>query len=89
MFFKERHCFKANKSTITVILDLLQNFTEIIDSREDMWMLCSDLYKTFDTVNNGILLQKMTYRVVRDHGLKLIENSRYIEGGCYLVACLL
>ena len=57
----KQHGFRRRKSTLTAIVELLNNVYKNIDMRLDSYIIYLDLKKAFDTVSPKLLLQKLQY----------------------------
>lgn len=61
-----QHGYRKQRSTITALIEIIQNITEALDNGEIMKMLSFDLSKAFDSVSHEILLDKLNFYGFRD-----------------------
>lgn len=66
--------FRAKHSTNHVIYDVINNLQTYRDNKQFACLILLDLSKAFDTVNHGILLNKLQKYGIRGKSLKLIES---------------
>ena len=55
---EKQHGFRKKKSTLSAIIELLNNIYEKINSQLDSYIIYLDLKKAFDTVSHKILIKK-------------------------------
>ena len=57
--FKNQFGFLSNHSTIQAVLSMTDKIQQAIESKKYSYGIFLDLSKAFDTVDHGILLQKL------------------------------
>ena len=76
--------FRNNRSTSMAIMDLIENISTAIDSKQHSIGIFLDLKKAFDTLDHNILLQKLekygfrgpTYRWLQNY---LLNRYQYVQ----------
>ena len=86
LFYESQHGFKEGHSTETAALELIDRIYQILDSGEIPICIYLDLSKAFDTLDHGILLEKLSYYGIRGTALDwfrsyLTQRSQYVEYG--------
>ena len=66
-FAKSQHGFRAGKSCITQLLELLEDVTTALDKGEDVDVIYLDFSKAFDHVPHKRLLKELCDMVKRKH----------------------
>lgn len=69
-----QHGFRKDKSTVTNLLDILNNFTEALDSRKVVHSAYLDFAKAFDTVSHEKLFHKLKQFGIRGKLLKWFRS---------------
>jgi len=64
--------FRKNHSTVQAVMEVLDNIYEHCDSHEITVGIYVDLQKTFDTVNNTILLKNLNILWSKRHGVTMV-----------------
>lgn len=70
----QQHGYKRNKSTVTAIVQVVDNITRALDEKLITEATYCDLSKAFDRVSHQILINKLEYYGVRGTPLKLLES---------------
>lgn len=68
------HDYKIKRSTITAMVDLIEEIRDAIDDHEKVITAFCDLSEAFDTVDHEILVEKLNYFGVRAVPLKLLKS---------------
>jgi hypothetical protein len=81
--------FQKGKSTINAILSLTEYIYSALNSKKHVISIFVDLQKAFDTVNHGILLDKLNYYSIRGIALSwfksyLFNRRQSVKVGSYL-----
>ena len=70
--YEHQFGFRKNHSTVQAVIKVLDNIYEHCDSHEITAGICVDLQKTFDTVNNTILLKNLNILWSKRHGVTMV-----------------
>ena len=73
-YAKCQHGFRNNRSCVTQLLEVMEDFTQMIDKGEDIDVLYLDFKKAFDSVPHQRLLLKMKAYGITDNILNWTEN---------------
>lgn len=74
LFTEHQHGYRQGKSTITALISAIEKVTEALDNQEEVDIICCDLSKAFDTVDHGILLDKLYYYGIRGNTHNLLRT---------------
>ena len=66
--------FRSIHSTALALRKSINQWLMNVNSGELNSVVFLDIKKAFDTVDYGVLLQKLTYYEIKDNSLKLIES---------------
>lgn len=66
VIINEQHGFRTNKSTCTNLLVYVTNLFNVIEKREQVDTIYTDLSKAFDSVDHKLLLNKLSVLGVGD-----------------------
>lgn len=77
IFTPAQHGYMSGKSTVTALVEALEEILAARDGGEPIEMVLNDLSKAFDTVPHRLLLEKLYYYGVRGTSYKLLKS--YIE----------
>ena len=74
LLYKYQFGFQKGKSTSMALVTLIDKITEVLDKRECIIGVFLDFSKAFDTVDHGILLQKLELCGLQDITLKWFKD---------------
>ena len=74
ILFQHQYGFRSQHSTNLRLLHLIDQISSSIDNKELCTEIFLDLSKAFDTVNYGILLNKLEHYGFRGLALQWIKN---------------
>ena len=77
IFYEHQYGFRQKHSTSLAIIQLVHQISIAIDNKELSAGIFLDLSKAFDTVNHGILLNKLEHYGIRGTALDWIKNYLY------------
>ena len=83
---RQQYGFRNNHSTSLAITDLYENLLQNLDKKLISCAVFLDLRKSFDSVNNSILLTNLEHYGVRGNAFKLIQlyffnRKQYVQKG--------
>ena len=61
MFTPKQHGFKSNLSTISILLELIDDITEIINDGNCVDVITVDFVKAFDSISHNKLIYKLQF----------------------------
>ena len=70
ILYKSQYCFRKQMSTSLAIIVLVEETTNSLDNHESTVGVFIDLKKAFDTVDHGILIEKLYH-----YGIRGIANK--------------
>ena len=70
ILYKSQYGFRKQKSTSLAIIELVEEITNSLDNHESTVGFFIDLKKAFDTVDHGILIEKLYH-----YGIRGIANK--------------
>ena len=70
----KQHGFRANKSTLTNLIDSYHLVYKTLDSSNPIDMVTIDLSKAFDTIDRSLLMKKLKAKGIKEPLLKAIET---------------
>ena len=74
LLYPHQYGFRESHSTELAALEFIDKITKIMDSGETPVAIYIDLSKAFDTIDHGILLNKLHYYGIRHKALNLIKS---------------
>ena len=70
---ENQYGFRSGRSTSLAIIDLIENITDMLDSKKNTIGIFIDLKKAFDTIDHVLLLNKLEY-----YGVRGIVNDWFV-----------
>ena len=74
LFIEHQHGFRSNRSSVTQLLEVVEDWYEILDQGIGVDVIYLDFQKAFDTVPHQRLLYKLQSYGIRGNLLKWIES---------------